>query len=782
MTEVSLSGSEHAGAKVLGWTGFILLLALVLIRTMVEHEGFPMWSSDPFVFSPPVIGLTPTMTILLNLGVVLSACLVLTSLLLQRIGIGCIRPSLLVVGATTIVFHAYTDFETVLPGSNILATLSTLYIASFAHRFHGLLRLVGATVLSIAVLFVTMGAYEMFVTHPATVLSYEQTRDSFLAARGWSEGSFETLAYERRLYQAEPIVWFGLTNVFASFCGACAAGLVAMGWKSQSNRLFSTLLYIAGMCAFFGLLLSGAKGGVGAFALGLGFVYIANKFTNRKIDGRALVLICTLILVGLVVRGLIGEGLGERSLLFRWQYMAGSVRIFLANWMGGVGPGHFQDAYAFYKPALSPENVASPHNFSMNLIATLGLGGVALTAMCVATIARIRPCSEDSYNQAIDNRKLIQGTLFVIAVSSVVSIRLGSPAMDSNLLMIQVLGSLLWAGLAYLIVRELENESVIRWGLFAAGSVLAIHSMIEVSATWYVSGLLVALMIGSSCTQRETKTEYKNISRLVSVLLILCLLGCVGMFGVRAKNMANWEHELSLASQPALVISNLRSQLDSLEHSQSPSDILQDIAIELSDGSNTPDASLDWIIPQLNEFERDGRKLAFEHLVKAAKFRPTHTPTWIEASNQLLWQASFAHRTGSPDDAQVLWDRALELLTERSSGFESSSDFEWVGNVWRERTFQFPDDPNKDQWLTNTHSAWLNAYERSPYTPQLAFKLMILALDRDQHDEAAHWASVALLRHEQSRLDPLRGLDEDRFMRAQEISRSGSSTSTLNEP
>ena len=164
------------------------------------------------------------------------------------------------VGVVTIAFHAYTDFETVLPGSNILAILSTLYIASFAHRFHGLQRLVGAAVLSIAVLFVTMGAYEMFVTHPATVVSYEQTRDSFLAARGWSEGSFETLAYERRLYQAEPIVWFGLTNVFASFCGACAAGLVVLGWKSQSNRLFSTLLYIAGMCAFFGLLLELVQG------------------------------------------------------------------------------------------------------------------------------------------------------------------------------------------------------------------------------------------------------------------------------------------------------------------------------------------------------------------------------------------------------------------------------------------------------------------------------------------------------------------------------------------
>lgn len=752
----------------LGWLGYGIILVLVLIRAMIEQDGFPMWAADPFMFSPPVIGLTPTKAIALNLGIVLSSCLVFMSMGFQRVSIGSVRSGLFVFGLMAIAFHSYTDIETVLPGSNILAVMSVLYVASFAHKFGHLQQLIAALTLSFSALLVIVGAYEMLVIHPATIASYEQTRDSFLASRGWSEGSFEMLVYERRLYQAEPIVWFGLTNVFASFCGACASGLFVIGWRMRSERRFSSLMYLAGAVSLIGLVLTGAKGGFGAFVLGLGLVVLAQRIPKWKIAGNALVMMCLLVMAGLVGRGLIGEGLGERSLFFRWQYMVGSVRMYIANWLTGVGPGHFQDAYAVYKPALSPENVSSPHNLPMNLIATLGLGGVALVLMGIATLIKIRPGIEsNAMTGQVDRRRLVQLALIIVAIASVVSIRFGLPAMDTNLLLVQVIASIVWAGVVHGVVRQADHRNAIQWGMFAAGSVLAIHSIIEVTASWYVSGVLAALMVGASCTEVSSKPTIRGAGTVVTV----SLLGCVLAIGSQFTTIAKWEHKLMLAAEPASRVSHLRSQMDSLEFSDSPEQVLREVAFELSAGSNT-DASIDWIVPALNQFELDGRVEASDHLLQAIEIRPTHMPTLIAASSQLLWQAAVAHSMGDVGKSENLWDHALNILDDGVEYSSGAGGYQWVGNVWRGRMEQNPGDPNKDQWLNHAHSAWEIAYERSPYNPHLAYKLMYLSIERSEDDQAFHWAEIALLRHEQSRLDPLRGLDESDLMHVRTVLRS----------
>ncbi|MBL4698009.1 MAG: O-antigen ligase family protein, partial [Phycisphaerales bacterium] len=713
----------------LAWFGLIVMTTLVMIRAMVEHDAFPWWSSDPFLFSPPITGLTPIKALVLNLGVVLSCCCTLLGLIIRREQFGRVTALLMTLGVAIIAHHGFHTFESVVEGSNLLAIVSVLFIASLAHKLGGAQQIIAAVTLGFVVLLVIMGGYEMFVIHPDTVANYEQTGDSFLAARGWTPGSFEALAYERRLYQAEPIAWFGLTNVFASFAGAGAAGLLILGWNTLKTDRISIVFLLSGMIALAGLLMTGAKGGIGAFGLGMGLTIAAMIYKRKKLDGRAIVALCGIVILGVITRGFIGERIGERigelSLLFRSQYMVGSMRMFFAHPIFGVGPGAFQDHYTIVKPALSPEDVASAHSFGFDMVAMLGIGGLALLGMFLGIISQIRPHAEPKPTESyFAHRQTIQVTLLVIAVASVASIRFGSGAMDTNLLLIQVLASLAWGSVAYGIVRLNNRGSALQWALFATASVLAIHSMIEVTSTWIVSGMLWALMIGNACgpsRPKQTETNPTGTNPKPFVLLVLiALLGSVGVFGMNLPTLARWEMALNRAAEPAIIMSLERQELD-----------------------GQPSA-------QLNQLEFDGRPIAIEHLQEAALIRPTHMPTWIAASQQMLWRASALDSFGEHDPAVVLWDQTLAMLEQGTQSSTGASGYHWLGSVYFGRATQFPDDPARDSWLENAQVAWEKAFERSPHNAHLALKLMNLAIERGLESDVSKWAKKSIELHEQS--------------------------------
>jgi len=724
----------------LAWFGLIAMVTLVMFRAMVEHDAFPWWVSDPFVFSPPVIGLTPTKAFLLNLGVVLSSSLMLIGLFLRKECVGTLSAILLLVGVAIIAHHGFHTFESVLEGSNLLAIVAVLYVASCAHKLGHAQRLIGAITLGFALLLVVMGSYEMFVIHPETIANYEITRDSFLAARGWTPGSFEALAYERRLFQPEPIAWFGLTNVFASFVGAGSAGLLIFGWRTRKTDPLSIIALLGGLIALAGLVMTGAKGGIGAFGLGLGVTIAAMSITRIKLDGKAILAMCSLVILGVIARGFVGERIGELSLLFRSQYMTGAMRMFFGDPIFGVGPGSFQEHYTYLKPALSPEDVASAHSLPFDLLALLGIGGVALVGVLISIIARIRPDTK-SKDEASgpDRRQLIQITMLIIAIASVVSIRFGSGAMDVNLLVTQALASLAWAGLAYVIVRRDDLGASLQWAMFAGASVLAIHAMIEVSATWFVSGMLWALMVGGACTTSGKADESKP--RLILTGVVLGLIGSIAVFGMRLPSIMAWERELNLAAAPAIEVSIQREALGGQQS------------------------------PELNRLEFDGRTLAIEHLVRAAQIRPTHMPTRIAASQQILWRASVLESAGEHEEAAKEWDRAIELIEVGAKASPGASGYRWLGSVWFGRAMQFPDDPARMDWLDRAQSAWSEAFVRSPRDPHLALKLMDLAIEQGAQGGAISMAKWVIQLNEQSRLDPLRGVSEEDLARARSLVR-----------
>jgi hypothetical protein len=84
----------------------------------------------------------------------------------------------------------------------------------------------------------------------------------------------------------------------------------------------------------------------------------------------------------------IGERMGQLSLLFRWFYMEAAVRIGVGHLPLGVGPDGFQQAYMLAKNPLSPEDVTSSHNMLLDWFATLGVFGLAWLVLWVSWMWR----------------------------------------------------------------------------------------------------------------------------------------------------------------------------------------------------------------------------------------------------------------------------------------------------------------------------------------------------------------------------------------------------------
>ncbi len=278
------------------WAGLLLVGLLCIARAMIEHDPFPWWQSDPFRFAPPITGLTPRWALLLNAGIVLGAIVTLAGQMLRRQSVSMLNGVLVLIGCVALGYHMLSDIERVLDASTIAAVVAALIAATQAHSLPGAQRLLGSVAIGFALLLTLVGGYEVFVTHAQTLQAYEQSKDSFLAARGWSPGSFEALSYERRLHNPEPLAWFGLTNVFASFVAASGAGLISIAiacWRNK--RSVSMLIGLAGLLCVFGLVLTGSKGGYGVLLIGLTLGAACVFMKKRSPDGRVIVVLCGLV-------------------------------------------------------------------------------------------------------------------------------------------------------------------------------------------------------------------------------------------------------------------------------------------------------------------------------------------------------------------------------------------------------------------------------------------------------------------------------------------------------
>lgn len=405
-------GAMKEAARALG-VGLVLLAAFTHAR--VPHAALPFWETNPAIWpvsvsperSIPVLdtvtssldALGPTGSMLLSVVAMVGACLALCAEAASGRALDRSVMGLGLAGTAAALWHAAI-------GDVADAALGVAWVGgvwgaiAIWHVCRGWQwrRLVVGMLAGFVVVLAAKGAFQVFVDHPQTVADFRQDKEAALAARGWTVGSAPALLYERRLTQAEATGWFGLSNVLATFAaaGTVAAGGALPAWRRLGRAARAGVVGL-GIASVSVLVMTGSKGGFGAAAVGAGAIGAWWLVARRRGDstqkqdrwsGAVAVGLAAIPLASVVGRGIVGERIGELSLLFRWFYMQAAVRIFGSDPIVGVGPAGFQEAYLTAKNPLSPEEVTSPHSVVFDWVCTLGVLGLAWVVLVAAAAWR----------------------------------------------------------------------------------------------------------------------------------------------------------------------------------------------------------------------------------------------------------------------------------------------------------------------------------------------------------------------------------------------------------
>lgn len=736
-----------------------LMILLVLMRAMSSHEPFPMWETDPFLFSLPLTGISYGYGVLLNTLVMFFGLVVLLTTRSPDLRSEKLLNILAAFGFAGLGFFLISDPQSLLNSSTIGAMMTALLASRcFLSARPEWIKVCIPLVLGSAVVFAVIGAHQVFIQHPQTVSMYDETKDAFLEARGWTDGSFEVLSYERRLRQPEPTGWFGLSNVYASFIAAFAVAIAMVTLCSIRKAWWILSALVAGALLAM-LAISKSKGGIGAAALGfatLQYVLLRRSGRPRRL-GWSTASACVFVMAGVVG----GAVMHQLSLLFRGQYMVGALRVFAEHPLLGVGPGRFQEAYMVSKPSTSPEDVTSAHNLVFDLLAQLGIPGIALIAtLCIVLLTARLPDSDGEQTQtSLASGIRTRVILLTVLIVGAGAIRLQSNAMDLELMLLLMCGIIGWIVMSVLL-GLLGNTRTLRLAMTGAAVVLSLHAMLDLTPIWIVSGPLFGLCIGMGfiSTQRLDSEPKLSASKLV-LMVVLATSVVFGGMGA-AKGIARDQQLISLGT-PAQEIVAIR---DMIEDRMPGEEITQRITDLLGPGNSSNQPSL---LQALDQFEIQTRyESALGLMMLTEDFNDRAVD--ITALEQVMKSAMILDRQGLGESNQ-LWDWIAETAQTLSTR-NSFTERKWAGQAYITIARNHSSDPSKAiEQLTRGFDAWTAADTLNPHDPKHAYRLMELSAEIGDLNGAKKWAAEAIERSGRMRLDPLKQLNATSLKRARDL-------------
>lgn len=784
-------------ANTLRWGGWAVALAGLFLKAIVTFDPFPYWSTDPTRVVIPVSGLTPAGSILVDAAILLACGAALLGEVVAGRSIRRFGVLLWFFGVCAVGWHALIrerSLDNALQGISWAAALAAGLAATHICRDDRFRRLTLAAAFGVVAMFACKGVLQIAVEHPATLASFKENKTAFLEAQGWTPGSAQALAFERRLTQAEASGWFGMANVYASFM---AAGLVALlGWaviaweraREQSEHALPSglagLISIGTVSGAAGVWMAGSKGGVAAALLGMSLLALGVagqrlhserwKRTILRHGGAIGPAIVACVLIAVLTRGLIGERLGDRSLLFRWFYMIGASRIFASHPMTGIGPAGFKDAYMLAKPPISPEDVASPHSVLFDYVAMLGIGGIAWAALWLWWVrdAGVRyarglvsapppdadpgPLRPDAWPVAL-----------TILIPSLVAAWIERTLMSPDAAVARLCGIAAWIALAISILALTRTAS--RWLWIAAAGALALsaHGQIEMTATWPGAAGIFMLFIGAVAadeTRVATQPRSRPAALVARSLALLPSLAGLGVIVLIAGNVLRWETSLRRAAdavQPAALIISRISELATrpLPNPAEASALAAELASVLHIAPPTTASELEAAANRL--LIKCGAN-AIPHLEAAAQVFPSHLPTTEALVRLLLARAQSARPAGVPPDSESV-NRAISLALNFANRYPGAAAWGVVGNCYSGAD-EILHAPNS---LQGAESAWIEAAKLDPYGPGFVIKLVDALVALHKPEEARAWAAEALRRDELQHLDELRRLNPTERRRIQ---------------
>jgi tetratricopeptide (TPR) repeat protein len=252
-----------------------------------------------------------------------------------------------------------------------------------------------------------MGAYDYYVRMPSIANDYfslpEDDKREVLAANmeGNADDADERKRFEDRLRSVEPITTFSLTNTLAGFLLPgwifAAYGTLRQAFDRRDFRRFVAWALIWLLVSFV-LFLTKSRTAWAAAALGgaaLALLFLARE---RRLPWNTL----TAAAIGVALLGSVAWATGAvdrevfteaaKSFAYRVEYWRSTAAMIAERPAFGTGPGNFGAYYLHEKLPQASEEVKDPHQWLLEIAATVGLPGAAapLLAFAVAFVAGIR--------------------------------------------------------------------------------------------------------------------------------------------------------------------------------------------------------------------------------------------------------------------------------------------------------------------------------------------------------------------------------------------------------
>lgn len=371
------------------------LLAAVAIRILVATGFEARFEVDPALDPLPFAGLGPFASWMVDL--LLLACSGLALLAERRSGRGVdpVTMALALLPALPVAFHGLSDAADLHRGSAWLSAAIAAAAAAHLSRDPSSRRLLVVGLLAIAVPLVAKGLVQALVDHPRTVAFFEENREAFLAERGWDPEGTAAANFERRLRQVEATGWFGLANLVSALAAFATVGLAGCAAVARGRSRW--ILAIAALAAGGLVALNFSKGAVVATAFGFACLAIGRGGKTSRVS-LAITAMVAVAFLAAPLRGVFEHWspgtLGERSLLFRSQYLDGGLRILPQAIPLGIGPEGIQPAYLLAKSPRAPEDVTSLHSAFADWLVTLGPLGLAWAALAFRLVWSREPSGD----------------------------------------------------------------------------------------------------------------------------------------------------------------------------------------------------------------------------------------------------------------------------------------------------------------------------------------------------------------------------------------------------
>ena len=511
-------------AERLRTNGLLVILAVVALRAMVVIEP-QVWFADvdPALDAMPLLAMAQRGSLQLDLILLGGALAALLGEHRSGRGVHPWMVLLALLPMPVVLFHAVGAWSgNAFRGSTWLAGMVAFVAVAHLVRERRL-RVVAVSVLvGLVAALAVRGAVQVLVEHPAMVAMYRETRADFLAERGWPADSSAALTYERRLMQPEATGWFALSNPYSTMMGV---GVVALGALTvlarRTQQSGNTLLLALGAAGCAALLaVNGGKGAIVATGLAAAALVLVPRLRQAP-RGSVLLAACAGVLLLVVLRGLVGEGVGERSLLFRAFYLEAGIRMLAEGTtvLLGVGPDQVQDAFAAAKPAVCPEDVKSLHSVFADWIVALGVATVAwIGAMWFAFRAPVGGADElevagseasgvgaasDGESQAESSRRLAFGAALAIGVASVfLQLVVEAPTVDVVWFVYRALGVAVFALVAAVASQACAGIGTRALGTvaFALAALVLVHGQIEMVLWAPGTAALALVMVAAGST------------------------------------------------------------------------------------------------------------------------------------------------------------------------------------------------------------------------------------------------------------------------------------------